>query len=58
MKNIPNLPGLKDYTGEQIHMHDLRNIGDVKAKKILVLGGSFGAIDLVWQLLFDFSHNF
>ena len=39
-------------------MHDLRNVGDIKAKKVLVVGGGFGGVDLVWQLLFGFPDNF
>ena len=58
LKNIPDLPGLKGYTGQQVHMHDLRHIGDIKAEKILVAGVSYGAYDLVAQLLFDFPQNF
>ena len=58
MKNIPNLPGIHSYSGEHFHMHDLRNVGDIKGKKILVAGGGLGGTDLVWQLLYDFSDNF
>ena len=39
-------------------MHDLRHIGDIKAEKVLVAGVSYGAADLIGQLLNDFPHNF
>ena len=46
VKNIPNLPGIHSYEGGHLHMHDLRNVAEIKAKEVMVVGSGFGGNDL------------
>ncbi len=55
-KYEPVYPGFLDkYKGASLHMHEMRKMEDTVGEKVMVVGASFGGMDVVWHLLFHYS---
>ncbi|XP_059480849.1 senecionine N-oxygenase-like [Neocloeon triangulifer] len=44
--NIPDFEGSNKFNGKIVHSHDYRDPEDFKGKRVLIVGGSFSAIDI------------
>lgn len=42
--NLPDLPGLETYPGDQLHCHNFRNNASYKGKTVLIVGAAFSGM--------------
>jgi cation diffusion facilitator CzcD-associated flavoprotein CzcO len=47
---MPNLPGLRDFNGPQMHSHDYREPSMFKGQRVLVIGSGVSGRDLSIQI--------
>lgn len=50
---MPDLPGRETYTGTYIHSSLLKDVADLKGKRVVVVGGGESAADLIHELAPD-----
>lgn len=49
--NVPEFPGLEQFSGRILHSHDFRDAREYKGKRILLIGSHYSAEDLSLQTL-------
>ncbi|XP_015756330.1 PREDICTED: senecionine N-oxygenase-like [Acropora digitifera] len=49
--NVPDFPGIDQFSGRVIHSHDFRDASHFEGKRILLVGASFSAEDIALQCL-------